>query len=324
MGRKKIKHLGIKKRSYRYKSTLKKIIIFMGVMVSIITVSKVTKYLEGLYKGRNIESSKIEFYTNIADEAGNKKVQLNWKELLAIDMVIHNEDLTNIKKKDSLEIAQQFIESNNGNQGKKVYKVKSFNRVLKELNFTNEERNRANDYLKELKNVYLGIKNINEEESKLKFINSIKNYAIDNYNKYKILPSITVGQAILESGWGESELTKKSNNLFGIKADQRWSGRIIEVNTTENLDDKVIAKFRMYNSKKESIKDHGKFLYENVRYKENGLFDASHYTTQAQALEDAGYSTKKNDKGEKIYADILVNLIRNYNLQLLDHQVQLK
>ena len=32
------------------------------------------------------------------------------------------------------------------------------------------------------------------------------------------------------------------------------------------------------------------------------LFKAKHYTTQAQALEDAGYATKKNEKGELIYA----------------------
>ena len=39
-----------------------------------------------------------------------------------------------------------------------------------------------------------------------------------NFEKYNILPSITVGQAILESNWGQSKLTKDSNNIFGIKA----------------------------------------------------------------------------------------------------------
>ena len=38
----------------------------------------------------------------------------------------------------------------------------------------------------------------------------------------------------------------------------------------------------------------------------------------AQALEDAGYATKKNENGELIYADTLIDLIREYNLQLLD------
>nr|SUY22553.1 mannosyl-glycoprotein endo-beta-N-acetylglucosamidase [Clostridioides difficile] len=42
-------------------------------------------------------------------------------------------------------------------------------------------------------------------------------------------PSITIGQAILESGWGNSKLTKQSNNLFGIKADKAWKGKSVEI-----------------------------------------------------------------------------------------------
>ena len=144
----------------------------------------------------------------------------------------------------------------------------------------------------------------------------------ENYEKYKILPSITVGQAILESRWGESDLSKNSNNIFGVKADARWNGKVVEVNTSENYDDKIVAKFRKYDSIKDSINDHGKFLTENKRYEESGLFKATHYTTQAQALEDAGYATKKNEDGELIYADILIDLIKKYNLQLLDREVQ--
>ena len=33
--------------------------------------------------------------------------------------------------------------------------------------------------------------------------------------------SISIAQAALESGWGESGLTKAGNNLFGIKADSK-------------------------------------------------------------------------------------------------------
>ena len=52
------------------------------------------------------------------------------------------------------------------------------------------------------------------------------------------------------------------------------------------------------------------------------MFDSKHYITQAQALENAGYSTKENQNGEKVYADVLVNVIRNYNLQLIDNKVE--
>lgn len=156
------------------------------------------------------------------------------------------------------------------------------------------------------------------EEEKFQFIKQIEKGAKKSYKEYGVLPSITVAQAILESGWGQSELTKDSNNLFGIKADDSWNGKVIEVITTENYSDEVIAKFRKYNSMEDSIKDHAKFLKENKRYEENGLFLGDNYKEQAQSLENAGYSTKKNEVGEAIYADMLINLIESYKLHLMD------
>lgn len=155
-------------------------------------------------------------------------------------------------------------------------------------------------------------------EDKIKFIEEVKDGAKYNYDKYGILPSITVAQAILESGWGQSKLSKDSNNIFGIKADNSWDGESIEVMTSENYNDKIKAKFRKYNSITDSIKDHGKFLSENKRYEENGLFDSKNYKKQAQALEDAGYSTKKDKCGNHIYADMLIDIIQKYNLAKLD------
>lgn len=153
---------------------------------------------------------------------------------------------------------------------------------------------------------------------KSKFIEEVKDGAMYNYNKYGILPSITVSQAILESGWGKSKLSKESNNLFGIKADNSWDGEAVEAITSENYDDTIKAKFRKYKSITDSIKDHGKFLSENKRYRENGLFDSKNYEKQAQALEDAGYSTKADKNGKLIYADMLIEIIEKYNLTKLD------
>ena len=38
------------------------------------------------------------------------------------------------------------------------------------------------------------------------------------YQLYKVLPSISLAQAILESDWGESGLSKDYYNLYGMKA----------------------------------------------------------------------------------------------------------
>src|SRR5699024_10119279 len=49
------------------------------------------------------------------------------------------------------------------------------------------------------------------------FIQSVAPGAIQGWNEYKVLPSITVAQAIVESGWGRSALSTQAHNLFGIK-----------------------------------------------------------------------------------------------------------
>lgn len=156
------------------------------------------------------------------------------------------------------------------------------------------------------------------DSEKMAFIESISEGATSNYNKYGILPSITIAQAILESGWGKSELAVTYNNLFGIKADLRWSGAVATIVTNENYNDSTVANFRKYDSINESIEDHGNFLYENSRYAEYGLFDGKDYKAQAQALENAGYSTVKNENGDLIYADKLISLIEKYNLMQYD------
>lgn len=315
MGNKKIKHL--KRRKNKYKK-LKKIFYILFLLLFILILIKSLKYVKEMYIAKNIEDSKIEFYMDIADEAGNNKIQLNWKELLAIDMTIYNGDLSSVKKSEALSRAKKFIKYSKDKLGKLNYELNDFDEVLEEHKFTEKQKLDVNKNLKNLKYTYLGNKKLNEKSSEVVFINKIKSSAIKNYEMYGILPSITIGQCILESGWGNSELTKKGNNLFGIKSDSSWKGDSISMKTSENYDDKIVASFRSYSSIEESIKDHGKFLKENPRYEKNGMFLDNHYITQAQALEDAGYSTKKDKYGNRIYADLLIDLIRRYNLQLID------
>ena len=161
-----------------------------------------------------------------------------------------------------------------------------------------------------------------KDEAKIAFINEIYPAALENYKSYGILPSITMAQAILESGWGESELAVEHNNIFGIKADSRWDGAVATMTTKENYDDVIEANFRKYDSVLQSIEDHGEFLHENERYRVNGLFDGNEYKSQAQALENAGYSTAEDENGDKIYADKLINVIQKYNLMIFDSKVK--
>ena len=68
--------------------------------------------------------------------------------------------------------------------------------------------------------------------------------------------------------------------------------KIEKISTSEYYNDTTIANFRKYDNIEDSIEDHGRFLYENSRYAESGLFSGKNYKEQAQALENAGVHTE--------------------------------
>ena len=67
MGKKKIKHLGKKRRKNKsIGGFIKKTIILLGTFISLITFIYLDKHIKELYKGVNIEESAIEFYIDMA------------------------------------------------------------------------------------------------------------------------------------------------------------------------------------------------------------------------------------------------------------------
>lgn len=258
-----------------------------------------------------ISSESINNYIDYVDGFSGWRKQLNWKEVAAIDG-IKNIDYNNINKKKIEEICKWFYDENNN--------IKDFEKVLEEQDFTDKEKKRAEKNLKNLSEVSLRNIRGDSDKEKDKLIENMKEISIENYKKSGVLPSVTISQAILESNWGKSELSVKYNNYFGIKASAGWKGKIATFSTKENYNDTIKANFRAYDSLEESVNDLGNFLNVNSRYRKNGLFDGKNYIEQAQALEDAGYSTKKNSKGEAIYADLLIELIKDNNLMIIDSE----
>ena len=51
----------------------------------------------------------------------------------------------------------------------------------------------------------------------VRYVQQYKDLAIEQMKKYNIPASITLAQALLESGAGQSTLARESNNHFGIK-----------------------------------------------------------------------------------------------------------
>ena len=299
------------------KTTSVTIFVILFISVFLLTFSIVINMFNiDILKKEIFTAEQMEDYINIADSVSYGRAQVNWQEVMAIAMVLYDGNSTLIQDDDLTMIAERFLEKVDA-----LYKIKNFQSVLEDLGFEEEQIVEANEYLEKIKycSLYEGLY---YDYDKIEFIESIEQQAYINYKKYGILPSITIGQAILESGWGKSQLAMEHNNLFGIKADSRWNGDIATMTTNENYSDVIEASFRKYDSKAESIEDHGLFLYENERYTVNGVFIAKDYRSQALALQSAGYSTAKNEAGELIYADKLINIIKNYNLMLYDTKVE--
>lgn len=144
------------------------------------------------------------------------------------------------------------------------------------------------------------------------FIKKYYNFAVSAASGSGLSPLLILSQAYLESGQGESVLTKKYNNFFGIKANASWQGKKVLFKTTEQKPTgekyTIDAYFRAYNNPADSFKDHIKFLKTNPRYTKAGLFSyAGNFAKQADTLQKAGYATDIN------YAKLLTDIGTNFD-----------
>ena len=151
------------------------------------------------------------------------------------------------------------------------------------------------------------------DQNQSHFLSAIKQGAMDGA-KEGVLPSITAAQAILESGWGSSELAKApNNNLFGIKDSEDWNGEIVTVPTQEYVNGdyiKINAAFRKYTSWNDSVVDHAKF-FTSTEWRKNNyrkVVNETDYRIAAQELKNTGYATDPS------YAGKLISLIEAYKL----------
>lgn len=157
------------------------------------------------------------------------------------------------------------------------------------------------------------------------FIEYIGSLAKADMKKTGVLASVTIAQAILESAWGQSELSLKANNLFGMKAklsgntwDSEWDGKIYAKWSPEERNGVTkdeYSDFRAYNSPAQSIKDHSDYLCgamncSKLRYE--GLKGETDYKKAIQIIKDGGYAT---DSG---YVNKVIDIIEKYDLDIWD------
>ncbi|HGF7430577.1 N-acetylmuramoyl-L-alanine amidase [Enterococcus faecium] len=172
--------------------------------------------------------------------------------------------------------------------------------------------------LKNLSSPFTDNQQENEAQSHQQFIERLVPHAQELQDGYGVLPSIILGQAILESNWGKSTLASKYNNLFGIKAygDQKK----VSLETKEFVNEEWITiqgDFKVYGSWEQSMDDHTQLFVQGVDWNPalyEKVITATNYQEAAQALQDAGYAT---DPG---YAQKIIQVIETYQLNQYDRR----
>lgn len=139
----------------------------------------------------------------------------------------------------------------------------------------------------------------------------------------KLFPSVTIAQAIHESGWGTSKRMVAANALFGVKVGKSaykfgkaWKGAAYKTGTTEYYDGKTATKivdyFRQYDTVEDSICDYMDMLCHCKRYKK--ALNCSTPKQSIEAIIAGGYATGP------AYVNAIMKLINTYNLTQYDNK----
>lgn len=131
-------------------------------------------------------------------------------------------------------------------------------------------------------------------------------------------PSAIIGQAILESGWGQSSLASKYHNYFGLKCGPSWKGKSVNLSTKEEYTagtlTNIKANFRVYDSMEEGVKGYFEFI-QYTRYQ--NLKGATSSYNYLELIKQDGYATSSK------YVDNVYNVVLANNLLKYD-EIEMK
>ena len=162
------------------------------------------------------------------------------------------------------------------------------------------------------------------------FIRAVAPYAVMNMEKHHIYASVTIAQAIIESGWGRGSIAIQYKNFFGMKAfngnqpNEYWTGERVLLNASEGGQ----SYFRVYDSLKNAVFDYGRNFNVGTRYIENGVLDCISQNLgpleQLRRLATAGYalyadgSIARPDGVRPYHQFLYEEFIVKYNLEQYD------
>ena len=153
------------------------------------------------------------------------------------------------------------------------------------------------------------------------FIRAIAPYAVIDMQQHQIYASVTIAQAIIESGWGKDNIAIQYKNFFGMKGggagpNEYWSGEVVNLNASEG----GVSGFRVYDSLKNSVYDHGRNFHVTSTYAAHGVLDCIPQNLgpkeQLRRIAISGYA---------VYADGSISKpdgVRTYDVYLYEEFIQ--
>ena len=137
----------------------------------------------------------------------------------------------------------------------------------------------------------------------------------------KLYPSVTIAQAMHESGWGTSKKMVAANAVFGVKVGNSaykfgdaWHGAAYKTGTTEYYDGKTATKivdwFRQYDTIEDSVCDYMDMLCHCKRYK--GALSRRTPRESIESIVAGGYATGPD------YVNRIMDIINKHNLTQYD------
>ncbi|MFK7806505.1 MAG: glycoside hydrolase family 73 protein, partial [Saprospiraceae bacterium] len=140
------------------------------------------------------------------------------------------------------------------------------------------------------------------------YVDRFHKVAQSEMRKYGIPASITLAQGLIESNAGESRLSRKNNNHFGMKC---FSKKCSKNHCSNFTDDSHKDFFRKYETAWESFRAHS-LLLKGKRYRPLSKLKQTDYKGWAHGLKKAGYATDPR------YAQKLIHIIEELGLERYD------
>ena len=146
------------------------------------------------------------------------------------------------------------------------------------------------------------------------YIARFKDLAMFGQYTTGIPASVKLGQALVESQGGESELAVNANNHFGLKCPKcAESEAYLKTDDEYDKNGKLVySKFHRFNTPEDSYSAHSQCLTTDSRYRSLFNNDRTDYRAWAYGLQKCGYATDTR------YAERLIGVIERYNLQRFD------